>query len=43
MLKRGERSNTYLIHICRLLQSNESVERIDKNQLSANASAVEID
>ena len=30
-LKRGERSDTYLTHVCRLPQSIESLERMDKN------------
>ena len=39
-LKRGERSDIYLTHVCRRPQSIKSVERIGKNQkLSANAVA----
>ena len=39
-LKRGERNNTCPTHICRLLQSLESLEKIDKKlELSANTVA----
>jgi hypothetical protein len=39
LLKRGERSDTYLIHLCRLLQSIEALERINKIlEPSANTS-----
>ena len=31
LLKRGERSDTYLTHVLRLLQSIENLEKIGKN------------
>ena len=40
MLKRGERSNTYLTHVCRLPKNGERLERINlKKELSANTVA----
>ena len=39
-LKRGERSNTYLTHVCKLPWSVQSLERIDKKlELSVNTVA----
>ena len=38
-LKRKEKSNTYLTHVCRLLQSLERLERIEKSELSAGTVA----
>ena len=32
MVNRGERSNTYLIHVCTLLQSVECLEKIERKQ-----------
>ena len=34
MLKRAERSDHYLIHVCRLLQSTESIGRIGKKSVA---------
>ena len=34
LLNRGERSNTYLTHVCRLRQSIDRLERIEKSELS---------
>ena len=38
MLKRGEGSDTYLTHVCRMLQSVDGLERMDKKlELSVNS------
>ena len=43
-LKRGERSDTYVIHICRLPQSLQSLQRLEKNwNFSQLSLAVEVD
>ena len=41
MLNRGEKCDTYLTHVCRLLQNVDSLERIGRKQkLSANTVAL---